>query len=100
MMHRDARLPATCASAVVLALAVIVVFASSPSRDEGVSYHAGYAAAANPRFVRSAMSGRGMNSMSFCDELLKRQIANAQQTGLRRGDFHRGCQHAVHDVME
>jgi hypothetical protein len=99
-MHRDASLFAARASAMLLAFAVIGVFAPSTSRDEGPSYRAGYAAASNPSFVRAAMSNRGMSSTSFCEEILKRQVRNPHQTELHNSDFNRGCEHAVHDVME
>ncbi len=67
---------------------------------KALSYDAGYAAASNPMFVRSALSDGGLSSNSFCDELLKRAFAGTPQTGIRHSDFHRGYEHAVHDVME
>lgn len=87
-------------AAVTLALAAIGVALTSAGHDEGASYDFGYAAASNPTFVRSALSDEGRRSTSFCDALLKRAMAGAQLTGIRHSDFLRGCDHAVHDVME
>jgi hypothetical protein len=99
-MHHGARLIAARASVVLLALAAIGVVAPSVGHNEDPSYQAGYAAASNPKFVRSELSEEGMSSVSFCEELLKRKIFAAQQSEIRQSDFRRGCEHAVHDVME
>lgn len=99
MHHHAMQLPAR-ASVVLLALVAIGVVAPSAAHNDGPSYQAGSAAASNPKFVRSELSDRGMSSASFCDELLNRAIAGAKQTGIRHSDFHRGCERAVHDVME
>ena len=99
-MHRGATPLAARASVVLLALAAIGVVAPSAAHNEDPSYQAGYAAASNPKFVRTALTDGRMSSSSFCDELLKRKIFAAQQSGIRHSDFHRGCEHAIHDVME
>jgi hypothetical protein len=98
-MHQHAMQQVARVSGVLLALAAIGVVAPSATHNEGPSYEAGYAAASNPKFVRSALSDGGMSSTSFCDELLKRVIASAQN-GFRTSEFLRGCRHAVSDVME
>jgi hypothetical protein len=85
---------------VLVVLAAIGVVAPSATHNDGPSYQAGYAAASNPMFVRSASSETGMSSTAFCDQLLKREFIGTRQTRIRDSDFHRGCEHAVHDVME
>jgi hypothetical protein len=84
----------------LVVFAAIGVVAPSATRSDGRSYQAGYTAASDPNFVRSALSDGGMSSTSFCDGLLKRRIIDTQKTEIRQSDFHRGCEHAVHDVME
>lgn len=100
LTHQDARPLAARASAALLLLAAVGLVAPSAAHNEDPSYQAGYAAASNPQFVRSALSDGGMSSTAFCDNLLKRRIFDTQKTGIRQSDFHRGCEHAVHDVME
>lgn len=99
-MNHGARQVAARASVVLLALAAIGIVTPSATHNEDPSYQAGYAAASNPKFVGSALSEEGMSSASFCEELLKRKISAARQNGIRQSDFHRGCEHSVHDVME
>jgi hypothetical protein len=99
VMHQGARLLTARASVVLIALAAIGVVPPSAAHNEDPSYQAGYAAASNPNFVRTALTDGRMSSSSFCDELLKRRIF-AVQSGIRHSDFHRGCEHAIHDVME
>jgi hypothetical protein len=93
--------PAAVRAFVVLtALAAIGIAVTDTSQNDEPSYRAGYVAASNPRFVRSALSDRGLSSTSFCAELLTREITGSQQTGIRGSEFRRGCEHAVHDAME
>jgi hypothetical protein len=99
-MHEHALQMGARTSVVLLALAAIGIVAPTSARNESPSYEAGYAAASNPKFVRSEISDGGMTSASFCDELLKRAVTGSQPAGIQRSDFSRGCQHAVHDVME
>ena len=99
-MHQHAMQLAARSSVVLLALAAVGVVVPTAARNKGPSYEAGYTAASNPKFVRSALSDRGMSSASFCDELLRRTLTGARSTGLQQLDFLRGCEHAVHGVME
>jgi hypothetical protein len=99
-MHQHAMQLAARSSVVLLAVAAIGVVVPTAARNDGPSYEAGYTAAANPKFVRLALSDRGMSSTAFCDELLQRTLTGARLTGLQPLDFLRGCEHAVHGVME
>lgn len=78
LMQQTAMQLAARSSVVLLALAAIGVVVPTAARNEGPSYEAGYTAAtSNPKFVRLALSDRGMSSASFCDELLQRTITGA-----------------------
>ena len=87
-------------SLVSIALAAVGLVAPGGAHNGGASYQAGYAAASNPTYVRSALSAAGINSTSFCEELFRRSTIDAQQRNISNGDFHRGCERAVHEVME
>src|SRR5690349_7307595 len=99
-MHRDSQPLAVSATVVMLVLAAVGLVEPRLAHNDGPSYQAGYAAASNPQFVRTALSDGGMSSMLFCDELLHRRIVGPQRPDIQPGEFHRGCEHAVHDVME
>jgi hypothetical protein len=99
-LRHGARLVATRAVLVLLVFTATQLVLPKAAHDEGPSYQAGYTAASNPKLVRAALTEGGMSTAAFCDELLKRAIIGVQQTGIHNRNFYRGCEHAIHDVME
>jgi hypothetical protein len=87
-------------SAAVVVLVAIGAFAPGRPIGDPASFEAGYRAVSNPTEVRAALSGSGMSSATFCEDVLRRVIDTRVPNVLRHRDFLHGCRLAVADAME
>jgi hypothetical protein len=92
--------PTASTAAALVAFAVIVAVAPAAGPSDDPSFRAGYAAVSNPTNVRSALSDPAMSASSFCDQLLKHELAHSKSVVPHNGEFLRGCGIAVGDAME
>jgi hypothetical protein len=89
----------TLIMATLLALIAIVAVMIGDHRRDDRSYDAGYAAASDSGFVRTAMASPGVTSSTLCDALVAGALIR-YSGNLARDGFVTGCRHAVADAME